>query len=1028
MNITEIFIRRPVLSLVVSMLIVVIGYQSFRSLAVRQFPRTENGVITIQTLYPGADPDAVAGFITTPMENAVAQSNGIDYMISSSISGTSTITVYLRLNYNSSAALTEINTRVNSVLYQLPPGTLQPTITLAIGQTTDAIYIGFRSSILAPNQITDYLARVVQPKIQALEGVQVAEILGAKVFAMRSWLDPEKLAAYALTASDVRAALAANNVVSGVGTTKGTMNEITLTAATDLHSVEQFQNLVVKQVGSTPIRLRDLGAVVLGAQDYEGQSTMDSENGVVIGVQIAPTANLLDVVGRVKTLLPEIQAQLPNGLSASVLYDTSTFVSQSIDEVVRSLTEALIIVVFVVFAFLGSPRSVLIPVVAIPLSLVGTFAMMLIFGFSINLLSLLAMVLAIGLVVDDAIIVVENVNRHIEEGATPFDAALMGARELVRPIIAMTIVLVAVYIPIGFQTGLTGALFTEFAFTLVGAVTVSMIIALTLTPMMCSRILKPHIADRSGWEERISDFIDRRFAEIHRPYMRLLHASLDTVPVTLVFAAIVLGSIYFLYAAATRELAPTEDQGAVAVQPTNPPQATLAQQLVYSGQVAQAMRSFPEVIHTIAIDTPTRSIAFAALKPWDERKRTATEIQTQLQAKVNQIAGTQAVVFQLPSLPGAIGLPIQFVITTASEFGVLNDVSNDFLSAARKTGQFVFLNKDLVIDKPQATIEIDRDKAAQIGLTMSQVGTAMGSILGGGFVNYFSISGRSYQVIPQVTQRARLNTDQILDYPVTAVNGTQIPLSAVAMIQLKAVPRAITHFQQLNSATISGVVAPGVGQGDALTTLRNLAAQTLPQGFTVDYAGPSRQTVQESSGIVQIFVLALIIIFLALSAQFNSFRDPLIILVSVPMSIAGALTFISLGVGGATMNIYTEVGLVTLMGLISKHGILIVEVANNLQRTGLDKRAAVEGACSIRLRPILMTTGAMVLGVVPLILATGAGAVSRFNMGLVIASGLSVGTLFTLFVVPAVYLVIAADHRPAPVASPAGPEHPAPSH
>uniref|UniRef100_UPI0031D26C81 efflux RND transporter permease subunit n=1 Tax=Inquilinus sp. TaxID=1932117 RepID=UPI0031D26C81 len=950
MKFTDLFIRRPVLALVVSALIVVLGYQSYKSLAVRQYPKTENAVVTVTTTYYGADPDVVAGFITTPLENAIAQANGIDYMTSSSTSGVSTITVNLRLNYNSDAAVTEINTKVNSVINQLPSAAQQPTITLSVGQTIDAMYIGFYSDVLAANQITDYLTRVVQPKLQAVQGVQTAELLGSKVFALRVWLDPDKLAGYGLTATDVYTALSNNNYISGVGTTKGRMTEITLTASTDLHDVEQFKNLVVKQANGAVIRLKDLGNVVLGAQDYEGRSTVDGNTGVFVGIQVAPTANLLDVVAGVKAAMPGIQAQLPNGLRASVIYDSSAFVTSSISEVVSSLVEALAIVVLVVFLFLGSPRSVFIPAVAIPLSLVGTFAMMLAFGFSINLLTLLALVLAIGLVVDDAIIVVENVNRHIEEGATPLQAAIDAARELVGPIIAMTVVLVAVYVPIGFQGGLTGALFTEFAFTLVGAVTVSMIVALTLTPMMCSRILKPHLTDRSGWEERLTDFIDRRFEGIRRPYQRMLHGSLNTVPVTLVFAAIVLGSIYFLYAGASTELAPNEDQGAVLVSTTNPPQASLDQKASSSDQVAKAMRAYPETDHTLGIDSSSTSIAVQVLKPWDERERTAGTIQGLLQQDIARIAAAQSVAFQPAPLPGSNGLPIQFAIGTTGGFQELNDVANTFQQAAQKTGLFIFLTRDLQIDKPQAEIVIDRDKAAQLGLTMNTVGSALAAILGGGYVNYFSIEGRSYQVIPQVQQVSRLTTRQILDYPITAVDGTQIPLSAIATIRTEAAPRAISHFQQLNSATISGVPAPGVSTGQALAALNDLAAKTLPPGYSVDYGGQSRQAVQESSGLVQMFALALVIIFLALSAQFNSFRDPLIILVSVPMSIAGALAFISVGVGGASMNIYTQVGLVTLMGLISKHGILIVEVANGLQQAGRSKREAIEGAASIRLR------------------------------------------------------------------------------
>jgi multidrug efflux pump len=1011
MNITDIFIKRPVLALVVSALIIVIGYQSFRSLTVRQYPQTQNAVVTVTTTYPGAAPDVIAGFITTPLENAIAQANGIDYMTSTSTSGTSTITVNLRLNYSADAAMTEINAKVSSVLNQLPTGTQQPIMTVSIGQSIDAMYIGFRSDVLASNQITDYLTRVVQPKLQAVNGVQTAEILGARTFALRAWLQPDKLAAYGLSAGDVWTALSANNYISGIGTTRGQMTQTVLTAQTDLHSADEFKEMVVKQIGSAIVRLKDVATVALGSQNPDVQIGFDGQDGVFMGIQIAPTANLLDVIAGVRAVFPSIQEQLPQGLEGYIVYDSSTFVTTSIDEVVKSLVEALLIVIFVVFAFLGSPRSVAIPVVAIPLSLVGTFAMMLLFGFSINLLTLLALVLAIGLVVDDAIIVVENVNRHIEEGSTPMRAALDAAHELVGPILAMTVVLIAVYVPIGFQGGLTGALFTEFAFTLVGAVTVSMIIALTLTPMMCSRILKPHLADRSGWEERISDFIDRRFSEIHRPYVRMLHGSLNTVPVALVFAVIVLGSIYFLYTSAKSELAPNEDQGFLAAQVTNPPNATLQQKLLNSDQVTKIFRSFPEADKTLQVEVPGTSFEGMVLKPWDQRTRTADQLQPLVQADLAKIAGGQSVVFQIPPLPGASGLPVQFAIGSTSGFEQLNEVSTAFLQEAQKSGEFIFLTKDLYVDNPQYSIHIDRSKASALGLSMNNVGSALAAMLGGGYVNYFSIDNRSYQVIPQVEQRSRQTIDQIMNYPIANVNGNKIPLSAITTAKLQATPRSVAHFQQLNSATISGVPAPGVAVGDALNTLKSIAARTLPQGYSVDYGGQSRQYVQESSGMATTFALALIIVLLALSAQFNSFRDPFIILVSVPMSIAGALAFISLGIGGATMNIYTQVGLVTLMGLISKHGILIVEVANTLQAQGKTKREAIEGACAIRLRPILMTTGAMVLGVVPLILATGAGAAARFNMGLVIATGLAIGTLFTLFVVPAVYMLLAADHH-----------------
>jgi len=1010
MKFTDFFIRRPVLATVVSLMLLVLGLRSLGALPVLEFPRTENAVVKVNTTYYGADPDLVAGFITTPLENAIAQANGIDYMTSTSTTSSSTIEANLRLNYDSNKALTEISSKVNSVLNQLPPESQRPIITVQVGQTIDAMYIGFFSDELTSNNITDYLVRVVQPKLQAVDGVQTAELLGAKQFALRAWLNPEKLASYGLTAADVRTSLAQNDYLSGLGNTKGQMVQVNLVASTSLHSVDEFKNMVIKQQNGAIVRLKDVAKVTLGSEDYKSQVRFDGKKAVYIGIQVAPTANLIDVVKGVRKVFPGIAKQLPAGINGKIVYDSTKFVDSSINEVVHTLVEALLVITFVVFIFLGSPRSVLIPVIAIPLSLIGTFTMMLVFGFSVNLLTLLALVLAIGLVVDDAIIVVENVNRHLEQGMKPLPAAILAARELAGPIIAMTIVLISVYIPIGFQGGLTGALFTEFAFTLVGAVTMSAIIALTLSPMMCSRLFKAHTSDRSGWEARLVDGIDRRLEVVRRLYSKGLHATLGYMPVTLVFALIVLTSIYFLYNSSKKELAPQEDQGVIISMSTAAPNATLQQRELYLRQVYDTFAKHSETDHVFQLDVPGRLISGMVFKPWDEREKTTNDLQPVVQNELNHIAGVRTVAFQRPSLPGSRGLPVQFVVQTTDPFGRLHDVTKDFISEAMKSGKFMFLDDDLKIDQNQATVQIDRDKASQLGLSMKDVGDALASMLGGGYVNYFSMSGRSYKVIPQVQQRYRLNTDQLDHYYLKTANGTSVPLSTIAHITTETVPETLNHFQQLNANTVQGVMMPGVTMGEALDYLRGLADRTLPQSYSVDYAGQSRQYMKESSGFLVTFGFALIIIFLALSAQFESFRDPLIILVSVPMSIAGALIFISLGVGGATLNIYTEVGLVTLMGLISKHGILIVEFANHEQRLGKSKREAVELAAGIRLRPILMTTAAMVLGVVPLLTASGAGAASRFNLGLVIASGIAIGTLFTLFVVPAVYMLLATDH------------------
>ncbi len=1011
MSFTDIFIRRPVLATVVSLLILVLGLRSLGVLSVRQFPETQNAVVTVSTIYTGADPELVAGFITTPLENSIAQANGIDYLTSSSAQSVSTIQANLRLNYDPNKALTEINTKVNAVLNQLPTGSQQPVITVAIGETIDSMYIGFSSTVLPTNMITDYLIRVVQPKLQTLEGVQTAEILGKRQFALRAWLDPKKMAALGVTASDVSAALADNDFISAVGRTQGQMVTINLVAETGLHSAGEFRDLIVKSQNGANVRLGDVAAVTLGSEDYDTTVGFDGKTAVYIGIKVAPTANLLTVIDRVRTAFPAIHAQLPQGLDGTIVYDATKFVNSSINEVIRTLVEALLIVTLVIFLFLGSLRSVLIPVIAMPLSLVGAFFIMLLLGYTINLLTLLALVLAIGLVVDDAIIVVENVNRHLEEGKPLREAARIGARELVGPIIAMTVVLVAVYLPIGFMGGLTGALFTEFAFTLAGAVIVSAIIALTLSPMMCSRFLKPR--DHGG-QGRFVAFIDRQFDRVRGRYERLLHGSLNTLPVIAVFAVIVLSSIYFLYATSKSELAPQEDLGILISLITAAPDATLQQTQLNSRQAYDVFASFPETDHIFQLDGLNglnSAIAGMVLKPWDERKRTADLLQADAQDRLGRIAGARAVVFQPPPLPGGGGgLPMQVVIGTTDASERLDAVAQELMAKAQATGMFIFLDNDLKLDKPQTRVVINRDKIALMGLTMRDVGNALSSMLGGGYVNYFSLAGRSYKVIPQVMQRERLNPDQLKEYYITAKNGAAIPVSTVVSLTTSVVPESLNHFQQLNSATVSGVPMPGVTLGQALETMKRLAKETLPQGYSVDYAGQSRQYEQESSALLVTFLFALIIIFLALAALFESFRDPLIILISVPMSICGAMIFISLGVGGASLNIYTQVGLVTLIGLISKHGILIVQFANDLRREGRTKREAVESAAAIRLRPILMTTASMVLGVLPLVAASGAGAVGRFNLGLVITTGISIGTVFTLFVVPAMYLLLATDH------------------
>ncbi len=1002
MKFTDLFINKPVIAIVVSLLILVLGLRAVTSLTVRQYPKTENATVTITTAYYGADAQTVAGFITQPLEQAIAQAQGIDYLTSSSTSGVSTIVATLRLNYDANKALTEIQTQVSSVRNQLPPQAQQPVLTVATGQTIDAMYLGFRSDTLPSNSVTDYLTREVKPKLDAIEGVQTAEILGGRQFALRAWLDPARMAAHGVTAADVYQALANNNYLAAVGSTKGQAVSVDLTADTDLHSVDEFKQLAIKQKNGAIVRLQDVADVTLGAEDYDFNVSFSGKQAVFVGIKVAPDANVLDVAKRVRDAMPDIRAQLPAGLSGQIVYDGTEFVTASIHEVIKTLVEALVIVTIVIFLFLGSFRAVIIPVIAMPLSLIGTFFVMLLLGYSINLLTLLALVLAIGLVVDDAIIVVENVDRHMkEEGKSPLQAALLAARELGGPILAMTVVLVAVYVPIGFQKGLTGALFTEFAFTLAGAVTVSAIVALTLSPMMCSRFFK---SEQEGG--RFVQFIDRQFERVHSAYQRRLRGGLMTWKVIVVMGVLLAGATFLLGMTAQSELAPEEDQGFLFYQLNGPPNATAAQMLGYSKQMFALGSKLPEYEQMFQIVQPGQGFGGMLFKPWSDRSKSAHELSQELQGIWNNIAGGQVFVFALPALPGAQGAPVQFVINTTEPFQNLNEVAQAVLQKAKDSGKFYFVDSDLKIDRPQSTLEVNRDMVSSLGLTQQDIGSSLGAALGGGYVNYFSIAGRSYKVIPQVLQADRLNPNQVLDYYIHAADGSVIPAATVASIKSQVVPRSINRFQQLNSATISG--ATGMAQADALQFFRDALNEVAPSGYHVDYAGQSRQFMQESGGFGTTLLFAVIIVFLALAAQFNSLRDPIVILVSVPMALFGALIFVNLF---ASLNIYTQVGLVTLMGLISKHGILIVQFANESQRAGMSKFDAIVHAAGVRLRPILMTTAAMVLGVVSLVIASGAGAAGRFNMGLVISTGLAIGTLFTLFVVPAFYMLLAADHH-----------------
>ena len=989
-NFTDIFIKRPVLATVISAFIFVLGIRSIGSLSIQQYPTVESAVITISTSFTGADPATIAAFITTPLENAIAQANGIDYLASNSTQNTSMIQANLLLNYDPDKSLTEVNTQVNTVLNQLPSGSQMPVITITPGQSIDSMYLGFYSDELDQSKINDYLLRVVQPKLQSVSGVQQAQILGNNQFALRVWINPKKLAGYHLSPAQIGQILRDNDFVSAAGRTDGQTFTLNFSANTSLTSVDDFKNMVIKSENGAIIRLKDIATITLGAQNYNTTVTFKQKQAVYIGITVTPNANLLTVLNQVRATFQQMQAQLPRGLNGAIVYDASSFVTTSIHEVITALIEAFLIVTVVVFLFLGSFRALFIPVIAIPLSIIGTFFMMLLLGYSINLLTLLALVLAIGLVVDDAIIVVENVYRHMEAGTPALKASLLSARELTSPIIAITIVLIAVYLPIGFMGGLTGSLFTEFAFTLAGSVAVSAVIALTLSPMMCSKMLT-HISEDQKF--KVIKVFDNYFNGIHKRYNTTLDHALNFLPVVIVFAVLILTSNAFLFTSSQSELAPQEDQGIVMNQLFTAANSSLSETGRYSSAVSQIYATFPEMLTSFQINGTggstnapmlNNNIGGIVLNPWDERKRTSNQLQPILQKDVNKIAGAKIAMFQLPSLPGGgSGLPIQFVVETTDSFESLNEIAQTIIKQAYQSGKFVYLDPDLKLDKEQTIIDIDRNKVSEFGLTMQDIGNSLSSALSENYINYFNYMGRSYQVIPQVMRQTRLNDDDILNYYINTSNtntksstgasedttdtsnARSVPLSTFIKLKHVIVPQAINHFQQLNSVTISGVAAPGVSMGQALGILQKIATDTLPQGYNVDYASQSRQFVKESSALVMTFVLAMIIIFLSLSVLFNSFRDPLIVLISVPMSICGAMIFICLGVKGATLNIYTEVGLVTLIGLISKHGILIVQFANDLQLAGKSKREAAITAANVRFRPIVMTTAAMVLGVIP---------------------------------------------------------------
>ena len=1010
MRFTDLFVRRPVLSTVVSLLILLLGARAALELEVRQYPELQSTTVTVSTAYPGADSELVKGFITTPLQQAIAEAEGIDFLSSTSGQGVSTVQARMVLNYDANDALAEIQAKVASQRNVLPEAARDPVITSTTGESTALMYIAFFSESMPVPEITDYLIREVQPRLQALQGVGKAELIG-RTFAQRIWIDPQRLAAIDLTARELIEVLLANNYQAGIGNTRDELVRIDLSTDTDVSDPGQFGRLVIKEDDGGIVRLGDIARTELGSQTYSSIANYKGQPSTYVAIEMAPGANPLQVAERVRDELPGIRDQLPDGLAVELPYDASEFIDQSIDEVIKTLIEAVLIVLVVVFLSLGSLRAALVPSLAVPLSLIGGALVMLLFGFSLNLLTLLALVLAIGLVVDDAIIIVENVHRHIENGESPFEAALNGAREMATPVIAMTTTLVAVYAPIGFMGGLVGALFTEFAFTLAGAVLVSGVVALTFSPMLSGKVLKAK-ADKAG-RSRFEGAVERNFDRLAGGYRRALAWTLKSPVIVVVLALVVLVSIVGMFRLSQNELAPTEDQGILLYSGTAPQTSTL-EYLEKYGQELQArferLPGYDESFMLLGALSPNTVFGGFKLAPWDERDISQFEVEPMLQQAVGEVTGLRTSVFTRPSIPGAgDGLPVQFVITSAQSYDRIVTVADELLGQAMQSGMFMFLQKSIDFDRPMTRVHVDRDRVADLGLSMADVGRELSSLLGGGYINRFNMQGRSYEVIPQVERVSRATAEDLSNYYLRADSGQLVPLGTVISFESVVEPSQRTQFNQLNSLALEGVLAPGVAMGDAVAFLEREAAERFPQGFGYDYKGESRQFKQQGSALVITFFLSLLVIYLVLAAQFESWRDPFIILVSVPLSIAGAMAFIMLGF--ASMNIYTQVGLITLIGVVSKNGILIVEFANQLQiEKGVGKLEAVLDAASIRLRPILMTSAALIVAMIPLLIASGPGAESRFAIGLTIATGLGIGTALTVFVLPAFYLLLARDH------------------
>ncbi|MBS9719097.1 efflux RND transporter permease subunit [Tianweitania sp. BSSL-BM11] len=1029
MSISDIFIRRPVLSTVLGLMILLLGFQGLFNLAVRQYPEVEETVITVTTTYPGASADLIQGFITSQIARSVATTENINYVTSQSRPSASVVTVNMTLGSDPDAALTEVIAKVNQVRGELPSEAEDPIIVKGTGQQFAMMYLALQNPNMTNEQVTEYIERVIRPRMSTIPGVAEIQIIGAADYSMRVWVDPIKLAARGLTASEVLNAISASNFLAAPGKTKNEYVAYSITVQSTLQTPEAFGALPLKADGDEVVRLRDVANVELAAENTDTIVTFNGQPGTFIGVFPTPAANPLTTATAVIDELPNIQASLPEGMQLTMMYNSTETISASIEEVFHTIAEAVAIVVVVILLFLGSFRSVLMPIITIPLSLIGVCAILFAMGYSINLLSLLAMVLAIGLVVDDAIVVVENVHRHIEEGLEPREAAFKGMREITGPVIAMTITLAAVFAPLAFTGGLTGSLFREFAVTLAGAVVLSGIIALTITPMMASRLLK------RGNHSRFQKIVDRSFDRFANGYEKLVSGSLKYRPVTLLMVVVLVGLTGFMFLKTSGELAPEEDEGALFSLVNAPPYATAAYTKTYTDQMRALTEDIPELRANFSIvgfgGATNSAIALWAFKDWADRDRSQDEIKADIQNRLAKVAGVEALVFAPPSLPGAGGgLPISMVLQTTGEASRLYEVAEQVRQKAQESGRFIVVQNSLKYDADQVVITIDRDRAAALNIPIRDIGTTLSLMVGGGSISQFDRDSNSYDIIMQVPDEYRNNPEKLGDFFVRSATGAMVPLSAVVTISTSVTAAAIEQFNQLNSATISALPVPGVTTGDGLAAIEQIARPLLPDGYFIDYSGQSRLEVEQGNTILLAFAAAVVVIYLVLAAQFESFRDPLIIMMSVPLSIFGAILPLNLGLG--TLNIYTQVGLITLIGLITKHGILLVEFANQQREEhGMNRVEAIVASAKVRLRPILMTTAAMALGVVPLIIASGAGAAARYSMGLVIFTGVLIGTMFTLFVVPMFYSFLAhketVAEREAKHTTQAPPAHPAPA-